>query len=144
MTRAVYLLDTNVISELRRPQKAPHSLLAWSRQTPPQDLFISCITVFELELGVRLKEHKDSIQGNMLRHWLERQILPQFRTRTIHIDTEIARRCAAMHVPNPAPERDAWIAATALAHDLTVVTRNTRDFMACGARVLNPWQIAAH
>lgn len=135
----MYLLDTNVVSDLRRSDKAPAALLTWSRQVQPQHLFISCITVFELELGVRLKERRDSAQGQMLREWLEGRVLPQFDGRILTIDAAIARCCAAMHAPNPAPERDAWIAATALVHGLTVVSRNVADFAACGASVLNPW-----
>ncbi len=135
----MFLLDTNVISDLRRPDKAPASLLAWSRSVSAHTLFISCITLFELELGVRQRERRDPAQGSMLREWLDTRVVTEFEGRVLDIDGAIARRCAAMHVPNPAPERDAWIAATALVHGLTVVSRNVRDFAACGAQVLNPW-----
>lgn len=136
---SVFLLDTNIISDLRRPDRAPENLLAWSRETPTHRQFISCITVFELELGIQQKERRDRAQGRLLREWLEDQVLPAFEGRILDINSAVARRCAAMHVPNPAPERDAWIAATALVHKLTVVSRNTRDFASCGAQVLNPW-----
>ena len=136
----MFLLDTNVVYDLRRTDKAPAPLLAWSRSVNAHDLYISCITLFELELGVRLRERRDAAQGRVLRQWLETRVVPEFEGRVLDIDATIARRCAVMHVPNPAPERDAWIAATALVHGLTVVSRNTRDFAACGAQVLNPWQ----
>ena len=136
----MFLLDTNVISDLRRPDKAPASLLAWSRSVSAHTLFISCITLFELELGVRQRERRDPVQGGVLREWLDTRVVTEFEGRVLDIDGPIARRCAAMHVPNPAPERDAWIAATALVHGLTVVSRNVRDFAACGAPVLNPWE----
>lgn len=139
----MFLLDTNVISDLRRPDKAPASLLAWSRSVSAHTLFISCITLFELELGVRQRERRDPAQGSMLREWLDTRVVTEFDGRVLDIDGAIARRCAAMHVPNPAPERDAWIAATALVHGLTVVSRNVRDFAACGAPVLNPWETPA-
>lgn len=139
----MFLLDTNVISDLRRPDKAPASLLAWSRSVSAHTLFISCITLFELELGVRQRERRDPAQGRMLREWLDTRVVTEFEGRVLDINSPIARRCAAMHVPNPAPERDAWIAATALVHGLTVVSRNVRDFAACGAPVLNPWETPA-
>ncbi len=135
----MYLLDTNVISELRRPDKASPAVLAWMQAAPQDRLFISSITVFELELGVRQKERRDAPQGLLLRQWLESQVLPRFQDRVLDVDAAVARRCAALHSPDPAPERDAWIAATALVHQMTVVSRNTRDFAACGASVLNPW-----
>lgn len=139
----MFLLDTNAVSDLRRPDRAPAGLLQWSRATPPHQQFISCITVFELELGIRQKERRDREQGRLLRQWLQAQVLPTFDGRILDIDTAVAHRCAAMHVPNPAPERDAWIAATALVHGLTVVSRNTRDFGAYGVQVLNPWEAPA-
>lgn len=135
----MYLLDTNVISELRRPDRAAPAVLAWTRAVLPEQMFICSVTVFELELGVRQKERRDAAQGAMLRRWLEERVLPQFEGRTLGIDAAVARRCAALHSPNPAPERDAWIAATALVHRMIVVSRNTRDFSACGAQVINPW-----
>lgn len=138
----MFLLDTNVVSDLRRLDRAPANLQTWAQSASAEVQFISCITVFELELGVRLRERHDPRQGAILRRWLEQHVLPQFEGRVLAVDAAVARRCAELHVPDPKPERDSWIAATALVHDLTVVTRNTRDFIACGARVLNPWEAA--
>lgn len=87
-------------------------------------------------------ERRDLAQGALLRAWLQERVLPAFEGRILPIDTPVARRCAALHAPNPASDRDALIAATALVHGLTVVTRNTADFIATGARLLNPWDAA--
>ena len=135
----MFLLDTNVISELRRPEKANRDVLAWAKATPAAGFFLSVITVLEIELGTPLVARRDRAQGAVLRKWIEEQILPSFEGRILAIDTAVARRCAALHVPNPRSERDALIAATALVHGLTVVTRDISQFEAAGVDVLNPW-----
>ena len=138
----MYVLDTNVVSELRkanRPGVNPH-VVAWASSVPPASLFLSVITVMELELGVLLIERRDPAQGGLLRAWLDRHVLPAFAGRVLPIDTGVARRCARLDVPDPQAERDALIAATALVHGMTVVTRNTDDFVATGVAVVNPWQ----
>ena len=138
----IYLLDTNVISELR-PMRArqPHpSLIRWFRSVSDDSLYLSSITIFELELGTLQAERRDPPKGAALRTWLTRHVLPTFRERIISIDVEVAQRCAALHLPETRSERDAFIAATALVHNLTVVTRNTADFAPTGVRTLNPWQ----
>lgn len=136
----MFLLDTNVISELRVPKRANLNVLAWASAQPVGAQFISAITVLELELGVQQKERRDKAQGGILRAWLEGQVLPQFAGRVLAFDQVVAIRCASLHVPDPRAERDAIIAATALAHGMTVVTRNTDDFKATGVPLLNPWQ----
>lgn len=137
----MYLLDTNVVSELRKAAagRADPAVVAWADATKAATLFLSVIAVLELERGVLLVERRDQAQGAHLRAWLQERVLPAFEGRILAIDTPVARRCAALHVPNPASDRDALIAATALVHGLTVVTRNTADFTATGARLLNPW-----
>ncbi|MDX5444513.1 MAG: type II toxin-antitoxin system VapC family toxin [Zoogloeaceae bacterium] len=138
----MFLLDTNAVSELRkvRAGKADPGLAAWAESTDVSSLFISAITVLELETGVLLIERRDQAQGAMLRAWLDGHVLPVFDGRVLPVDTVIARRCARLHVPDRLAERDALIAATALVHGMTVVTRNVADFSASGARILNPWQ----
>ena len=136
----MFLLDTNVISELRVPKRANLNVLAWASAQPVGAQFISAITVLELELGVQQKERRDKAQGGILRAWLEGQVLPQFAGRVLAFDQVVAIRCASLHVPDPRAERDAIIAATALAHGMTLVTRNTDDFKATGVPLLNPWQ----
>jgi hypothetical protein len=134
-----YLIDTNVWSELRNRGRADGHVRTWAEAASPADLYLSAVTVFELERGVLLMERRDPQQGSRLRLWLERQVLEPFERQTLPIDAAIARRCAALHVPDPRPERDALIAATALTHGLTVVTRNVGDFEPMGVAVLNPW-----
>lgn len=136
-----FLLDTNVVSELRRARtgKADPNVVAWAGAQPSGLLFVSAITVLELELGVQLAERRDPEQGRGLRAWLEGQVLPAFEGRVLPVDAAVALRTAAFHVPDPAPERDALIAATAFVHSLTVVTRNTDDFERTGVPLVNPW-----
>lgn len=138
----MFLLDTNVVSELRKKSNADSSVVGWSLSQPASMLFLSVIIVRELEYGVLLAARKDAQKAGVLKNWLE-TILERFDGRTIAIDTEIARRCAALHVPDPKSERDSWIAATALVHNLTVVTRNTRDFEGTGVKLFNPWLASA-
>ena len=138
----MYLLDTNVISELRkvRSDKANKNVEAWASSAATNSLYLSVVTVLELETGILLLERRDAVQGTLLRTWLEHQVLPAFSGRILPVDIPIARTCAEMHVPNPRPHRDAWIAATALVHGMTVVTRNVRDFEHAGVQLLNPWE----
>lgn len=138
----MYLLDTNVVSELRkvRSGKADKNVAAWADSVDAATLFISVITVQELEIGVLLAERRDATQGALLRRWLNEHVLPSFEGRVISVDTEIVRRSASLHVPDPRPFRDGLIAATALVHGLTVVTRNSSDFVPTGVALLNPWE----
>ena len=137
----MYLLDTNVVSELRKAKsgKADAGVIAWAAGLHASELFLSAISVLELEMGVLLVERRDAAQGVVLRSWLDKHVLPAFAERILPVDTAVARRCARLHVPDPRAERDALIAATALVHDLTVVTRNVGNFEATGVRLLNPW-----
>lgn len=134
----MYLLDTNVLSELRRPDRTHPNVAAWADGVQAADQFMSAISVLEIELGVLRIERRDAAQGARLRPWLE-QVLAQFDGRILPVDTAVARRCAALHVPDVRAERDALIAATALVHRLTVATRNVADFRPTGVAVLNPW-----
>ena len=136
----MYVLDTDVVSHLRRPEKAHSTVAAWAASTPVTLHFISCITLHELERGILLMERKDSAQGAVLRAWMDGQILTRFAGRILPVDIAVAQRCAKLHVPDPKPERDAFIAATALVHGMTVVTRNVDDFKPTGVEVLNPWE----
>jgi predicted nucleic acid-binding protein len=138
----MYLLDTNVISELRktRTAKGDRRVRAWSESMPVASMFLSSITVLELERGTLLMERRDASQGAMLRSWLEDHVLPAFADRILPVDTLVALRCAALHVPNPRSYRDSLIAATAMVHGMTVVTRNVSDFEPIGVALLNPWE----
>ena len=136
----MYILDTNVISELRKGKRTHPNVKKWAERVPAASLSISVISVLELELGILLVERRDQEQGAILRAWMDRHVLPTFSGRILAIDSDVARRCATLHVPNPRSDRDALIAATALVHGLTVATRNVADFERTGAGVLNPWE----
>lgn len=140
----MFLLDTNVVSELRKARagRADKNVASWAAGTSAATMFISVITIQELEIGVLLAERRDPTQGAILRRWLEQQVLPAFDGRMIPVDTAVARRSATMHVPDPRPIRDSLIAATALVHGLSVVTRNVSDFVPMGPEVIDPWQLA--
>ena len=138
----MYVLDTNVVSELRKVRigKADLNVAAWAQSVDATDLFVSAITILELELGVMSIERKDATQGALLRSWLEQHVLPEFSGRTLPVDTAVAQRCARLHVPDKRSERDALIAATALVHGMTVITRNVADFLPTGVAIINPWE----
>lgn len=139
-----YLLDTNVISELRKSeQRAEREVRGWTQAQQLDSLYLSVITIMELEIGVSRLERRDARQGAALRTWLDERVLRAFEHRILSIDLPVARRSAALHVPDPRPERDALIAATALVHNLVVVTRNESDFGALAVRTLNPWRVSS-
>lgn len=137
----MYILNTNVISELRKAKsgKADPGVVAWAAGVPFGSLYISAISILELETGVLQVERRDPAQGALLRSWLDGHVLPAFHGRALPVDTAVAQHCARLHVPNPRSERDALIAATAMVHGMTVVTRNTADFQGTGVVMLNPW-----
>jgi len=140
----MYLLDTHVISELRKAGdgRADSHVVAWLGSVDAAELYMSAVTAMELEWGILLVERRDKLQGQRLRAWMEQQVLREFADRTLPLDTAVALRCARLHVPDPRAERDAWIAATALVHGMTVVTRNLADFEPTGVRLLDPWNPA--
>jgi predicted nucleic acid-binding protein len=141
----MFVLDTDVVSELRKVKagKADRNVAAWASRAPASTLFVSVITILELETGVLLVQRRDPRQGALLRAWLDQYVLPAFSDRVLPVDTAVAQRCAALHVPDPRSDRDALIAATAMVHNMTVVTRNVTDFAATGAPLLNPWDTMA-
>ena len=137
----MYLLDTNVVSELRKIRlgKADSFVAAWADSIDAADLYLSAITIQELEIGVLLVERRDPAQGAVFRAWLNGHVLPAFTGRILVVDTAVALRSARLHVPDLRPVRDGLIAATALVHGMTVVTRNVADFEPTGVPTLNPW-----
>jgi predicted nucleic acid-binding protein len=137
----MFLLDTNVISELRKAPsgRADANVVDWARSAPTADLYLSAITVLELELGILQVERRDAAQSAVLRKWMNEHVLPAFSGRILPVDVAVALRCAALHVPNRRAERDCLIAATAMVHGMTVVSRNVGDFAYPGLKLLNPW-----
>lgn len=137
----MYLLDTNVVSELRKAKagRADANVVTWAGSVPFGSLFLSAITILELESGIQSVERRDPAQGALLRAWMDNHVLPAFHGRVLPVDVAVAQRCAGLHVPDRGAERDVLIAATALVHGMTVVTRNAADFQPTGVALLNPW-----
>ncbi|BCG26812.1 twitching motility protein PilT [Pseudomonas tohonis] len=137
----MFLLDTNVVSELRKARqgRADQGVVTWAGSVNAKTLYLSAISLMELETGVLGIERKDAAQGALLRTWLNQQVLPGFAGRVLAVDATVALACARLHVPDRKSERDALIAATALVHGLTVVTRNLADFEGTGVPLINPW-----
>jgi len=139
----MFVLDTNMVSELRkvRSGKANRGLADWASSVPSSWMFLSSIVVHELEHGVLLAERSDPVKGAVLRRWLDTSVAAAFDTRILAVDVAVAKRAASLHVPDPAPFRDALIGATALVHGMAVVTRNSKDFERFnGLDVVNPWR----
>ncbi len=141
----MFLLDTNVVSELRKAGdgKADTNVVAWFSQVDAARIYISTVTLMELELGILRIERRDSEQGRRLRSWMRSRVMPEFAERTLPIDAAVALRCARLHVPDPRSERDAYIAATALVYGMAVVTRNSADLEKTGVKLINPWTPSA-
>jgi len=135
----MFVLDTNVISELRHGK--PHqsaAVRAWAAVQPSSQLFLSAITLMELEMGVLALERRTPPQGSALRAWFE-GVRAAFAGRILPFNGNTAQLCAALHVPDPRSARDAMIAATALEHRFAVVTCNVSDFAGTGVTLINPW-----
>jgi toxin FitB len=135
----MWLLDTNVLSDLRRGERAHPQVVAWAAAVDEADLFLSAITVLEVELGALTIARRDPARGALLRTWIDQRVLPAFAGRILAVDVAVAQRCASLHVPDRRAERDALIGATALVHRMTLVTRNLADFVPMGVALLNPW-----
>ena len=136
-----HLLDTNVVSELRKlgDGRADARVVAWISARDAESFYISALTLMELEIGALRIERRDRAQGERLRRWMDRHVLPEFLERTLPVDSAVALECARLHVPDPRSKRDALIAATALVHGMTVVTGNLSDFETMGVATIDPW-----
>lgn len=141
----MYLLDTNVISEMRKigDGRANANVVAWQATIGFENFYLSPVTIMELQLGILRLLQRLPEQSQVLRSWFDEFVLPTFERRILPINEHIAVRCARLHVPRNSPHNDAWIAATALVHNMAVVTRNVADFAPMGVRVINPWEIPA-
>lgn len=136
----MFLLDTNVVSEMRKRRNCDPRVWAWARTMPTKATYVSVITVMELDIGVLRLQQRDPLQADLIRDWVEQHFLPDFHGRILPIATDTARICAKLHVPPPRPERDALIAASAIEQSMTIVTRNVADFAPMGVKVFNPWE----
>ena len=137
------LLDTNVISELRkvRDGRTNPLFIAWAKTLDWSDLYLSVITLYELELGVGRLEEYDTVQGKILRTWLGESVLKRFESRILPVNEAVATRSAQLQIPRTRQVEDTLIAATAYVYNLPVVTRNVSDFEGTGVRIINPWEI---
>lgn len=136
-----YLLDTNVLSELRRRARTDANVAAWADSVSASSLYLSAITILEIEAGALMVERRDPAQGAILREWIDKRVLAAFEDRVLPVDVAVAQCCARLHVPDPRADRDALIAATAIVHRMVVVTRNEKDFEPMGVGILNPWRV---
>jgi len=136
----MYLLDTNVVSELRRPERAAPAVVAWAASVPQDQTFLSVISVYELEVGVQRKERSDAAQGAVLRAWLSGQVMSEFADRILDLDADTAVMAATLVANHALDAADAYIAASAITRQLTVVTRNVKHFCATQALIINPWE----
>ena len=137
----MYIFDTNVVSELRKAAsgRADANVLAWTGSIAPPLCYVSAMSMLEMEIGVRRMERRDPVQGHLLREWLSGVVLPFFSGRVLPVDLAVAMRCGEFMVPDPKPDRDALIGATASVHNMVLVTRNVGDFAGMDIKLLNPW-----
>ena len=135
----MYLIDTNVLSELRKAHRADPHVVEWAKKIEPHCMYLSVISILEIRMGILSVHRKDLVQGNILQEWLVKKVFPAFAGRILNVDMDVALRCAELHVPDPRSDRDALIAATALVHKMPVVTRNCKDFQPMGVPIINPW-----
>ena len=137
----MYLLDTNVISELRKAKSKniDKNVAKWAQKISAASLFLSVITILEIETAILSVERRDSSQGALLRTWMDTHVLPTFSERILPLDVAVAQRCAKLHIPDRKSDRDAIIAATAMVHGMIVVTRNIKDYDQTGVEFVNPW-----
>lgn len=137
----MYILDTNVVSELRKVKsgRADENVIQWVASKEPQQLFLSAITILEIDMGILAIDRRDTKQAAALRKWRDDYIFPSFEHRILDVTLAVCRRCAELHIPNKRPDRDAFVAATGLVHNMTIVTRNVADFKDTRVKLLNPW-----
>lgn len=138
----MYLLDTNIVSEMRKyhNQTIDPNVAAWLKNIAPEQTFLSAISIMELRVGVLSKLRKDPKQGEALQHWYEHYVLPTYSGRILSVTPHIAAHCAELHIPNRRPFSDSYLAATALVHNFTLVTRNVKDFQGLKLRLINPFE----
>lgn len=133
------LLDTCVISELRKGKRAHKSVQAWQTKVPLAFQYVSAVSLFELSLGIELKYRRDKEAGEHLRNWYQNKVRPAFQGRILPVDEFVAEKAAVFNVPVTRAFRDSLIAATAAVHDMVVVSRNEKDFRDFAVKVVNPW-----
>lgn len=136
-----FLLDTNVVSELRRGPAANPGVIDWFDSQSPRELFLSAITVGEIRQGIEQLRARDTRQSAFLDRWLK-GLVEFYEDRLLYVDGDVAEEWGRLRARRGAPVIDTLLAATARVHELTIVTRNTRDFRSLDVSVLNPWRAA--
>ena len=138
----MYLLNTNIISELKKLDsgKIHPQVQRWAYSINLMQTKISVVSIIEIRTGILSLARKDQAQAASLDNWFTNRLLPAYRTRTLSVDTEVALICAHLHIPAKRPINDAYISATAIAHNLTLVTRNVRDFQGLPLILENPFE----
>lgn len=135
-----YLLDTNVLSEARKGKRCDAGVTRWLAQHAADPQYTSAICVMEIRLGIELLRRKQVESAMRLDAWFEHQLKAAFVGRILVVDLPVAEACGRMHAKRPRSFRDALIGATTLCHQLTLVTRNTKDFAEMDVTIINPWQ----
>lgn len=137
----MYLLDTNIVSELRKMEKgkADPNVVHWFHSVNLSDAYLSVVTLFEIRVGILQLKNRDIQQATSLQDWFENRLMPHFEQRILPIDKKVMLACATFHIPNKKSLNDSYIAATAKVHRFKVVTRNVNDFKDCGVDILNPF-----
>lgn len=134
-----YLLDTNFISELRKENRANRGVQAWAMANDPGLCALSVITLGEIRKSIEDVRRTDIRQAHVIEGWLD-TVLTEFSENILPVNIQIADRWGRLVSTTQLPPQDLFLAATALEHDLTVITRNTADFEGSGARIHNPWK----
>lgn len=134
-------MDTNVISEFRKINsgKANQNVIRYFSEVSPDDIYMSVITFYEFEKGIKQIELRDKVQGAVLRDWMQNHVIKYWGANILPIGRDVATVCADLHVPDPKSLSDSFIAATAMVHNLTLVTRNVKDFESIDVSIVNPW-----
>jgi predicted nucleic acid-binding protein len=138
----LFLLDTNVVSELRKAARCDARVTAWQAAQKPEACFLSVITLLEIRLGIELARKSDREKAGVLEAWFEQRVKPGFAGRIIAVDEKISEMCGRLHAQRPRSFRGGLILSTAAVHSLTVVTRNVKDFADSGVAVIDPWASA--
>lgn len=135
----MFLLDTNVICELRKAARCNARVAAWQTAQKPEACFLSTITLLEIRLGIELARKSDRQKAEVLEAWFEERVKPGFAGRILAVDDRVSEMCGRLHAKRPGSFRDGLILATAVIHEFTVVTRNAKDFAGGRVRVVDPW-----
>jgi predicted nucleic acid-binding protein len=135
-----FLLDTNVLSEARKGKRCDERVARWLARHAEDPQYTSSICIMEIRYGIELLRRKQARSAEQLDDWFESKLKPVFNERILSVDMKVAEACGRLHAKRPRSFRDALIGATALCHQLAMVTRNSKDFADMDVTIINPWQ----